>query len=343
MKFPWANSLLLLILVVLAVTGYLGLTEGAANGAWRLWLHGIAAYGLIFLFIWKSSIILDAFRRKKTWTRQRLLFAVLLFLLLLTVGLGLLWTLNGPLYVGGFSLVSLHIYLAVPVMLLVLWHVWRMRFIFRVQGALDRRLFLRLGTLALGGLFLERAAAQAKMLLGLEGVGRRFTGSYEAGSYTGQFPIVSWLADRPAPVDIDAWRLRLDGAVAVPLLWRYTELLALPQELREATLDCTGGWYTVQFWEGVSLAQLFAQAGLTEGAQSITVRAVSGYKRRFTLPEANDMLLALNVAGQPLAHGHGGPLRLVVPGRRGYDWVKWVSHIRVNETSAYWQSPLPLQ
>ncbi|GIK55427.1 MAG: molybdopterin-dependent oxidoreductase [Chloroflexi bacterium] len=39
----------------------------------------------------------------------------------------------------------------------------------------------------------------------------------------------------------------------------------------------------------------------------------------------------------------GVPVRLVVPHRRGYDWVKWVTHIHVNTTSAIWQSPLPLR
>jgi hypothetical protein len=33
----------------------------------------------------------------------------------------------------------------------------------------------------------------------------------------------------------------------------------------------------------------------------------------------------------------------VLPGRRGMEWVKWVTVIRVNEGGALWQSPLPLQ
>ena len=35
-------------------------------------------------------------------------------------------------------------------------------------------------------------------------------------------------------------------------------------------------------------------------------------------------MLATRVGGELLWHGHGAPLRLVAPGRRGYDWVKWV-------------------
>jgi DMSO/TMAO reductase YedYZ molybdopterin-dependent catalytic subunit len=120
-----------------------------------------------------------------------------------------------------------------------------------------------------------------------------------------------------------------------------------------ATLDCTGGWFTQQHWQGVDVAELLAQAGLAPSAASVTFEAVSGYKRRFGLDEAMTFLLALGTlpgesleAAQrfmPLAHGHGYPARLVAPGRRGMEWVKWVAVIRVNATGPLAQSPLPLQ
>lgn len=88
MKHPWANSALLLLLLVLTGTGLLGLMRGAARSAWILISHGIAAYALIFLFLWKSQIILDAFRRKKRWTQARIAFFVLPLVLCLTTVLG---------------------------------------------------------------------------------------------------------------------------------------------------------------------------------------------------------------------------------------------------------------
>jgi hypothetical protein len=33
---------------------------------------------------------------------------------------------------------------------------------------------------------------------------------------------------------------------------------------------------------------------------------------------------------------------MVEPHKRGYDWVKWVDEITVNDTSKFWQPPLPL-
>ena len=40
--------------------------------------------------------------------------------------------------------------------------------------------------------------------------------------------------------------------------------------------------------------------------------------------------------------GHGAPARLVVSGRRGYWWVKWVTAIDVDDTPWWWQPPFPV-
>ena len=50
-------------------------------------------------------------------------------------------------------------------------------------------------------------------------------------------------------------------------------------------------------------------------------------------------MLATRVGGELLWHGHGAPLRLVAPGRRGYDWVKWVDEVRLVD-SPHWFAAL---
>jgi DMSO/TMAO reductase YedYZ molybdopterin-dependent catalytic subunit len=255
----------------------------------------------------------------------------------------LAWTLNGRSYFFNISTVSWHIYVAVPLMALMVWHSWHMRFIFRVPQALDRRLFLRTGLLGLGGWLAWQTAKRTKALLALPGAKRRFTGSYQWGEIGEPFPVVSWIFDNPPPIDPAHWQLKIDGAVATACIFSYDELRARANVRREATLDCTGGWYSTQTWQGVSLGQLLQQAGVRDSADSVTVAAVSGYKRRFTLAEAQRYLLALDVADQPLSHGHGFPLRLVAGDKRGVEWVKWITHIEVNTTSKIWQAPLPLQ
>lgn len=353
MKLPWINVLLLGLLVLQTVTGYFGFTNGRHSSAWLLVFHGVGAYALTLLILLKSTIILDAWRRKKRWTARRVGFLVTLWLLLLTLFFGLLWTFNGPIYLGGFSLVSLHIYLAVPLMLLMLWHSRHMRFIWRVEGATGRRLFLGSLLLATGGWFFWGTTGWLKRRIGLEGASRRFTGSYEVGSYSNDYPVVSWIADQTPLIDMDQWALVIEGAVAKPYSLTYAQLIELPQRTVTVPLDCTGGWFSNQIWRGVGIDDLLSSAGVDPSAASLTVVSLTGYKRRFSLKDASAFLLALgNVAeGQapdndpvsPLPSGHGYPARLVAAGYRGMEWVKWVSIIRVNTTGPEAQFPLPLQ
>ncbi|NUR17262.1 MAG: molybdopterin-dependent oxidoreductase, partial [Dermatophilaceae bacterium] len=44
-----------------------------------------------------------------------------------------------------------------------------------------------------------------------------------------------------------------------------------------------------------------------------------------------------------LSAGHGGPVRLVAPGRRGFWWVKWVDRVGVDDRPSWSQPPFPLQ
>ena len=113
--------------------------------------------------------------------------------------------------------------------------------------------------------------------------------------------------------------------------------------VREATLDCTGGWYTLQRWRGVPVETLLERAGVKDGARSLLVRSSTGYVRRFSQEEAGDLLLATHIGDERLSAGHGFPLRLVAPGYRGYGWVKWVIELEVSIEPTWLESPLPLQ
>ena len=61
------------------------------------------------------------------------------------------------------------------------------------------------------------------------------------------------------------------------------------------------------------------------------------------MEEAREYVLATHVGDSPLSRGHGYPVRLVAPGKRGFEWVKWVTSIEVNESPKWLQPPLPLQ
>jgi DMSO/TMAO reductase YedYZ molybdopterin-dependent catalytic subunit len=164
--------------------------------------------------------------------------------------------------------------------------------------------------------------------LGLPGAGRRFTGSYDAGSFTGNdFPVTSWVADAPRPLSAHAYRLAVGGEVERPLSF-YAGALDRDDEV-VATLDCTGGFASTQRWRGVRIGRLLDDAGLAPEGAHVRVVSVTGYRWSFALADARDLVLATHVGGEPLTHGHGAPCRLVVPGHRGFQWVKWVTRVEV--------------
>jgi DMSO/TMAO reductase YedYZ molybdopterin-dependent catalytic subunit len=164
--------------------------------------------------------------------------------------------------------------------------------------------------------------------LSLPGADRRFTGSKAEGSDAGNdFPITSWVADDPDPIGRGEWSLRVGGETDQDLTLGYDDL-ASDGELR-ATLDCTSGWYSVHDWQGVRVGDLLDAVGTTDGAQWVRFESVTGYRWSLPIEEARDALLATHVDGERLSHGHGAPMRLVAPDRRGFQWVKWVTGVTV--------------
>ncbi len=341
MRHPWANIALLVLLVVELVTGVLGIVGGPVGPPPVFWAHAVGAYAIVVLLAFKGRIVVSAIRRRGL-DPARAAFLAMLALLVVTLGTALVWVLGGPRYVGPISLINVHAYLAILLVGLLASHLAARRWIFRVPAARDRRSFLRLAGVTVAGLVVWQGERAAQAVLGLPGRARRFTGSYERGSFTGRFPHVSWLLDDPDPVTAGDWALELVAGDETRTL-TLADLDALPQRTLTALLDCTGGWYTEQHWTGVPVGALLELVGVPAGAASVHVEARTGYGRRFALGDARELLLATAVADDPLDHGHGAPARLVAPGRRGYDWVKWVSRISVDGTSPLLQPPLPLR
>ena len=173
----------------------------------------------------------------------------------------------------------------------------------------------------------------------LPGSARRFTGSYNAGAFDpAALPATSWLFDTAPAVDPASWRLVVAGAGG-RREWRLDELAAF-DDRSDATLDCTGGFFSQQSWSGVRLDRLVPDPG---AAVSFEVRSATGYARRFPVGELGRLLLATRIGGLDPDPGHGFPARLVVPERRGFWWVKWVDSITFDTTPAWWQLPFPIQ
>ncbi len=64
--------------------------------------------------------------------------------------------------------------------------------------------------------------------------------------------------------------------------------------------------------------------------------------RLFAHDALADVYLAVGYGGEPLRSRHGAPVRLIVPGRRGPWWVKWVTSVEPDDRPSWFLSPLPL-
>ena len=103
--------------------------------------------------------------------------------------------------------------------------------------------------------------------------------------------------------------------------------LEIPVGERSVVLDCTSGWAMDTIWRGVPLPVVLAQDSAAGEAGPWIIRSATGWASVLSADEIADSILAWDVAGAPLPLLNGAPLRLVVPSRRGLDWVKWVTEI----------------
>ncbi|MGY1603740.1 molybdopterin-dependent oxidoreductase [Geodermatophilus sp. SYSU D00815] len=336
------NLGLLTLLVVAAGSGVLAYGVGTTGpAAVVVAVHGAAGLGLLLLVPWKAVVVRRAWRlpRERRAPGAALFLA---FLVVVTVASGVLHSVGvtGPWPApAGISALQVHVGAAICLLPVLVVHVRGRRQRFRADD-LRRRALLQAGALGLGAAALWGAGEGLLRLTGAPGAGRRATGSHERGSFDpAAMPVTQWIGDTVPGTPADALVVvRGDRRVRVPV-----RALDRGDRVR-AVLDCTGGWYAVQDWSGVRLDRLLADVvgDLPDGG-SVDVVSVTGYRRRLPLSDAGALLLATSAAGEPLSAGHGAPVRLVAPGRRGFWWVKWVARIEVVDRPWWAQSPFPLQ
>lgn len=309
-------------------SGLLSLLVGEPSGRWLFYLHGVGGLALIVLLALKFRRVAPRVTDRSRWEPATFVSVLAAIVVVATIALGVLWsTAQWPVaYPSGMNLHIVLGLLLIPLYLLHMLLRWKP---LRRRDLEGRRTVLRaLGVLATGAVAWP-AQSVLNRVLDAPGADRRFTGSREADSDSGNaFPVTNWMFDDPEPVDRDAWRLRIYGAVERDTVFTYDDLTADRDEQR-ALLDCTGGWYSVQDWQGLRVGRLLESAGVRSDAIAVSFRSVTGYRWSLPLHEARTALLATHVGGEPLAHQHGAPLRLVAPGRRGFQWVKWVEAIEV--------------
>jgi hypothetical protein len=324
------NLALFALLAVALLTGWIAFAYATAPARWSLAVHAAGGFAILALLPWKSMIARRGLGRPQPGRWASVLLGVLVLVSLVA---GLLHSSGVLVYLGPLTAMDFHVGAAIAAVPLAIWHVVARRV--RVRSTdLSRRNVLRGGAVVAGAAVAYAASELVVKASGLPGAARRFTGSYEAGSFQPSLmPVSSWLFDAIPQIDQAAWRLRAGGHE-----WSYDELFAFDDQLT-ATLDCTGGFFSKQEWAGARLDRLI---GKPDGA-SIRVVSSTGYDRRFPVDRARSLLLATRAGDQALDPGHGFPARLIVPDGRGFWWVKWVTAVEVDDIPHWWQPPFPIQ
>ncbi|WP_435117526.1 molybdopterin-dependent oxidoreductase [Halolamina sp. C58] len=330
---PRAVDWAILVAVASAVaTGLLAWT-GWLPPALLVDLHGIVGLTLAGLLVFKFARVAKRVLDRRAWDRATPISILLGVVAVAALVSGAFWGLGGNVPIGPWTTLNAHVglgLLAIPILLVHL----RARLRLPSRTDASRRSALRLGGLLVAGTIAWRLSEAVAALGGtIRDTGSKPTGElYDTETEGGSFPVTSWVADDPDPIDRSDWSLTVAGLDSEGSELGYDELLAAAGDERRATLDCTSGWYTVQNWQGIRVGDLLDQAGVdAEAADARWVRFVSvtGYRWSLPIAEAREALLSTAIDGSPLGHGHGGPARLVAPGRRGFQWVKWVERVEL--------------
>lgn len=320
------------------LSGFYSFTIGKPQGRWFFWLHGIMGLALVLLLVWKVQRVWSRLANRRLWSEAMLISLFALTLALLAIGSGVLWSgWQTPLgYPNGLNW---HVILGVLLAILLGAHIILRYKPLQLRDFEGRRSVSRYLLVLASGAALWAGQQGVNQALDLPGARRRFTGSRETGSMQGlAYPVTMWMFDNPPPLDLAAWRLRVHGAVQTEFVLEIDDILQWQPTTLRATLDCTGGWYSEQEWHGIPVTELLARAQPHADATHVSFVSSTGYRWSVPVAEAHGLVLATHAGNDALDHGRGAPLRLVAPGRRGFQWVKWVStvHIRTGPDPAQW-------
>jgi len=320
------NVALFVVLLAAALTGALAFAAGTSLPAKITTLtHGIFGLAVVLLIPWKTVIV----RRAPVLRATSL---ILVGLIAVCITSGLVEVFGGYGQPWPLSPMQIHVGSALLAAPLLAWHVVRHRRQRLRRVDLSRRVLLRTGVLAAGAAATYGIIEGIGRLLGAPSANRIATGSHRLSPAA--VPATIWLLDQVPDVARDH-QVDIAGTA-----FSMSDLASRSQTVG-ARLDCTSGWYADAQWTAVKLADLIAADQLA-GAASIEVVSVTGYRRRFPAEEAGSLWLATAYQGEPLQAGHGAPVRLLAPHRRGFWWVKWVQSVKLSDVPAWRQSPFPL-
>jgi len=162
-------------------------------------------------------------------------------------------------------------------------------------------------------------------------------GQYDAGS---TWPTLT--AEATPKVDLDAWRLTVDGLVESSRTWSWQDLHALPGSTYVGDIHCVTTWSKLDMtFAGVSVDTLLDSARPTAAARFVMAHSTTGYTTNLPLDDVTGgkAWVVWAVDGKPLPVGHGGPVRLLVPHLYFWKSAKWITRLELmdRDRPGFWE------
>jgi len=143
-------------------------------------------------------------------------------------------------------------------------------------------------------------------------------------------------------VDLAAWTFRVFGEVEQEVTLDWEQFNALPRASNVQDIHCVTRWsrFDAEF-EGVHWRELAPLAKPLPTARFVIAHAEHGFTSNVPLSflEDENALLVTHADGEPLAAEHGGPMRLVIPGKYFWKSAKWLRGIELSavDKPGFWE------
>lgn len=148
-----------------------------------------------------------------------------------------------------------------------------------------------------------------------------------------------------SPLDLEAWRLRVEGLPAGERELTLDDLRALPRTEQTTEFMCVEGWSQIVTFAGVRMLDFVAAVGPRSADDLppwVALETPDGrYAVAIDTPSAlhPQTLLAYEMNGKPLTERHGAPLRLAMPVKYGFKQIKRIGRLRfvADRPPDYWR------
>ena len=145
------------------------------------------------------------------------------------------------------------------------------------------------------------------------------------------------------------WSIEIGGLVDRPGTYDFADIMSeMTIEERIYRFRCVEAWSMVVPWNGFELADLLNMAGVKDGAKYVAFETLMRaeempglrypviewpYVEGLRLDEAMHPLtmMATGIYGKPIPNQNGAPIRLVVPWKYGFKYIKSIVKITLTE------------